>query len=188
VVGPTGAAVTERLTRRDLADGRETVSARLWHDTTDETPPSGYLAKRSGAYRVRVSSLAGVTVDTATFTADPGVELAVVETASTRGPLDWNRSDRGSQHEVRVGVAVVNRGAFHTSAVATVDVPGRDDPHSRRHYVDPGETEAMVVGIPPEEVETLRANGTDTVTVTVDADVEGADGATTVEVELPPPE
>jgi hypothetical protein len=187
VVGPTGAAVTERLTRRELAEGRATVSARLWPDRTDETPPPGYLAKRSGTYRIRVSSLAGVTVDTATFTADPGVALAVVETASARGPLEWNRSDPGSQHEVRVGVAVTNRGAFHTSAVATVDVPGGDDPHSRRHYFDPGETEAVVVGIPPEAVETLRANGTDTVTVTVEPAFDGADGATTVEVPLPPP-
>ena len=188
VVGPTGATVTERLSRAEMADGRATVSARLWPDTTDETPPPGYLTKRSGTYRVRVTSLAGVTVDTATFTADPGVALAVVETASARGPLEWNRFDPGSQHEVRVGVAVVNRGVFHTSAVATVDVPGRDDPHSRRHYLDPGETDALVVGIPAEDVERLRANGTDTVTVTVDGDGDGPDGATTVEVELPPPE
>jgi hypothetical protein len=183
VVGPTGASVTERVSRDDLEDGRTTVSARLWND---ETPPDGYLAKANGTYRVRVTTLAGVTVDRATFEADPGVALRVVETDSARGELDWNRSDPGSQHEVRVGVAVTNDGAFHTSAEASVAVPGEArDPRSGTYYFAPGETEAVVVGIPEEAVERLRDEGSETVTVTVWQSRHRDRLLVTVEVPLP---
>lgn len=185
VVGPTGASVTERVSRADVEDGRATVSARLWNDGT---PPDDYLVKTNGTYRVRVTTLAGVTVDRATFEADPGVGMRVVETDSARGELDWNRSDRSSQHEVRVGVAVTNDGAFHTSAEASVAVPGeeRRDPRSGTHYFDPGETGAMVVGIPEAAVERLRAEGRETVTVTVWQSRHRDRVLATVEVPLPP--
>ena len=186
VVGPTGASVTERVSRGDVNDGRTTVSARLWNDPP---PPDGYLAKTNGTYRVRVTTLAGVTVDRATFEADPGATLRVVETDSARGELDWDREDPGAEHEVRVGVALTNDGAFHTSAVASVAVPGEDrDPRSGTYYFDPGETEAMVVGIPGAAVERLRAEGRETVTVTVWQSRHRDRVLATVEVPLPPPE
>ena len=184
VVDPTGTAVTQRLSRAETADGRATAAVRLWNDAS---PPPGYLTKTSGRYRVRVTTLAGVTVDTATFTADPGVGLDVVETASARGPLPWNRSSRGSSHETRVGVAVANSGAFHTTAVATVDAPGRGDPNSGTYFLGPGESAAIVVGIPEATVERLRANGTDTVTVTVWQTRHETEALVTVEIPLPPP-
>jgi hypothetical protein len=186
VVGPTGTSVTERVSRADVADGRTTVSARLWNDPT---PPDGYLARTNGTYRIRVTTLAGVTVDRATFEADPGVGMRVVETDSARGELDWDREDPGSEHEVRVGVAVTNDGAFHTSAEASVAVPGENrDPRSGTYYFEPGETEAMVVGIPETAVERVRAEGRETVTVTVWQSRHRDRVLATVEVPLPPPE
>jgi hypothetical protein len=188
VVGPTGASVTERVSRADVEDGRATVSARLWDDST---PPDGYLARTNGTYRARVTTLAGVTVDRATFEADPGVALRVVETDSARGELGWDRDDPGSEHEVRVGVAVTNDGAFHTSAEASVAVPSEDrDPRSGTYYFEPGETEAMVVGIPEAAVDRLRAEGRETVTVTVTVwrSRPGDTVLATVEVPLPPEE
>jgi hypothetical protein len=186
VIGPTGASVTERVSRADVEDGRATVSARLWNDPT---PPDGYLAKTNGTYRVRVTTLAGVTVDRATFEADPGVGMRVVETDSARGELDWDRDDPGSEHEVSIGVAVTNDGAFHTSAEASVAVPGEDrDPRSGTYYFEHGETEAMVVGIPEEAVERLRAEGRETVTVTVWQSHHEDRVLATVEVPLPPEE
>jgi hypothetical protein len=185
VVDPNGGSVTKRVTRGESASGRETVGFRVV-DLAE--PAAGSLTKTSGTYRVRVTTLAGVTVDTARYTADPGLAVAVVETAAARGPFDWNRSSRGSEHDLRVGVAVENRGVFYTDPTVRVGAPGEASVGYEDTTLAPGETDVLVVGIPEADAERWRAAGVETVTVRLWPSPYADEPTATVEVPLPPPE
>jgi hypothetical protein len=185
VVDPNGGSVTKRVTRGATGDGRETVGFRV---VDVAAPAAGSLTKTSGTYRVRVTTLAGVTVDTARYTADPGLDVAVVETAAARGPSDWNRSSRGSEHDLRVGVAVENRGVFYTEPTVRVGAPAEASVGYEDATLAPGETDVLVVGIPEADAERWRAAGVETVTVRLWPSPYADEPTATVEVPLPPPE
>lgn len=183
-VAPDGSRVTDRLSRRAMRGDGGTAALRV---RFDDTPPPGYLPAQAGTYRVRLETLTGVTVDTATFTVerDPGV--AITETVATRGNLSWNvtpRPPRAGDGEVVVGVAVEHRGPFRGTAAVALALPG-DGRGSGLLFLAPGERRRVAFALSNETVRRVRAERDGVVRVRVtEGAARGPTGNATVR--LPP--
>ena len=157
VTAPDGARVTTRLARDDMRGGSGTVAIEL--DFGGSLGPQE-LPVRDGTYRVRVTSLAGLTVDTATFEAGPAIggSLTVVPTTNDTlpgidDPFVYSRPDVG---DTWLGFVITNEGAFHAEMSLVIDVP--DDPIVvDRIPVGPGERRGVVVQLAPDTVISIRA-------------------------------
>ncbi|MFB6191902.1 MAG: hypothetical protein ABEI11_01110 [Haloarculaceae archaeon] len=183
-VAPDGETVTERLSRAETRGGPTTASIRMWFD---DTPPPGYLPVERGTYRVRVTSLAGVPVDRASFVAETGVGVSIEAVEATRGNLSWERQPRraadAGPNATTVGVVVENRGDFLTP-VDVILVVGDDDRPSGMLFLSPGERNRVAYVLDPGTVEAARAGGNGTATVR--AYVGGSeDPVATATVDLP---
>lgn len=187
-VAPDGSSVTQRLAR---ADGRATP-VRLAIPVQPEDPPShGTLPVQAGTYRVRLTALSGVTVDTATFTAASGTNVSLVGAEVASGPPAWedppDRVVGTARYDTNVGVLVENGGTFHTPVSIAVGTP--DEPRQvgvRDLTPAPGERLGVVLSIPADEAELIRSESGGIATVGVYVGDPYGDPVATVEVELPP--
>lgn len=183
-VAPDGTSATKRLSRADMRGG--TGTAHFPVRLGDGSPP-GYLPERSGTYQVRVTSLAGVTVDTASLVADSPA-VSITDTVAASGPLTWDDPPREvyerGQDDTKVGIVVENGGTFHRVVDVTLDLPGGG--HRLRDVIlAHGGRTGVVFSLPEDIVEGVRAERGGAVTVTVDP-VDGSDEpVSTVEIELP---
>lgn len=183
-VAPDGTSATRRLSRADMRGG--TGTARFPVRFGDGTPP-GYLPVRSGTYQVRVTSLAGVTVDAASLVADrPAV--SITDTVAASGPLTWDDPPRDvyerGQDDTKVGIVVENGGSFHRVVDVTLDVPGGDR-HLRDVVLAPGERTGVVFSLPDDAVAAVRTERGGTVTASVQPVDAPGGPVSTVEIELP---
>jgi len=165
VTAPGGPSVTTRLSRADMRGGSGTVAIDL--DYGGSVAPHE-LPVRDGTYRVRLTSLAGLTVDTARFDASDAIGGSIAVVEPTDGtipgiddPFVYSRPDAA---ETRLGFEITNEGAFHAEMVIVIDVP--DDPVVvDRIPVAPGERRGVIVELPPDTVITTRAKTDGTVPV-----------------------
>ncbi|MDX1745164.1 MAG: hypothetical protein R3324_04440 [Halobacteriales archaeon] len=165
VIAPDGSAVTKRLPRARMRGGSGTVPFELDYDdsyTPAEVPVS------DGTYHVRLASLAGLVVDTASFDAgaSAGGSLSVVPLTDETGPwadepfvyTERNASER------TVALTVTNDGAFHARMTLVIRVP--DDPVVFDGVpMPPGERQRVVFKLAPQTVGTIREKTGGTVTI-----------------------
>lgn len=183
-IAPDGTSVTERLSRAETRGGTGTVSIGMWFD---DTPPPRHLPVQSGTYRVRMTSLAGVPVDTATFVAGTGAAASIEDVEATRGNLSRDRqppqvADAGA-NRTAIGVVVENEGEFLTPVDVALAVAG-DERAPRTLFLSPGERGRVAFVLAPKTVDAARADGDGTVTVRLY--LAGRDDpASTATVELP---
>ncbi len=185
VTPPDGATVTTRLSRGVMREGSGRVAIELDYD--DSFTPAE-LPVRDGEYRVRVTSLAGLTVDTATFEADnaAGGSLRTVSLANGTppwidDPYSYVESRSG---DVRLGFAVTNEGAFHAKMDLVVAVP--DDPIVvERILVAPGERRGVVIRLAPDTVDRIQARTDGSITAELYVSGSHDEPAATVELTLP---
>lgn len=178
--------MTDRLPRSEMRGGSGTAAVRVWFD---DTPPSGMLPVQAGSYRIRLESLAGVTVDTARFMTDRGRAIAITETVATRGSLSWDvtpRPPRDGEAAVTIGIALENRGRFLSPADVTLAIPG-DNRTTRMRFLAPGERVRVAFALSKETVRRIRARGNGVVRLYVNDDA-GTGSAGNATVRLPPPE
>jgi len=184
-VAPDGTSVTERLSGADMRGGSGTVGIPIDYD---ETNPPGVLPVQDGVYRVRVTSLAGTTVDTATFRTEDASSASLSGVATTNGTLPWTdpppvEYGRGSA-DARLGLVVENEGAFHAELSLTVAVP-RDPIVVHRIFLEPGERTGVVVALHEEAVRSIRTTDGGSVTVHLFHVEKTEAPAASVELELP---
>lgn len=181
-VAPDGTSVTKRLSRVDMRGGTGTAAFRV---RADDSPPPRVLPVQSGTYRVRVTSLSGVTVDTAEFTAEEGSAVSITDTETASGTLSWDdppeRIVEKGGADTKVGIVVENEGTFQS--VVSVGLFAPDYRSFHEVFLTPGERTGVVFSIPDDTVEMIRTEGDGVVTVRVD--LTGGETISTVEVELP---
>lgn len=184
-VAPDGTRATQRLSRAEMRGGVGRVAFPI---TYDDSPRSGVLPARPGVYRVRVTALAGLTVDTGTFSAEAGAAASMTAVTTANGTLPWEERpervyERGAG-ETKLGLTIVNEGAFPAELALTVDVPGGPI-DVRRVFLTAGQRAGVVVSLPAETVRAVRTDSGGTVTVTLFYAGHEAEPVTSVEVELP---
>jgi hypothetical protein len=136
-----------------------------------------------------VTTLSGVSVDTASFTAETGRSVTASATATASGDLSCDdppsRVLGSADHDMRVGVAVENEGSFHARISVALETP--DDRYftARDRPLAPGERIGLVFSLPDETVDAIRADRDGRVTVQVHGDGHFDDSITTLTVELP---
>lgn len=184
-VAPDGTSLSKRLARADARGGTATVAFPLW---SGEEPPPGHLPLQSGPYRIRMSSLAGLTVDATSFAATDGTAVAVTATEWAAGSIGWDDPPatvhaRG-EGDTKVGILIENGGSFHQVVDVTLVLPGSD----RRMddiVLAPGTRTGVVFALPSHIVSTVRGEHGGTVTARVDVGNGPADPVATVVIELP---
>lgn len=184
-VAPDGTRVTKRLSRAAMRGGTETVAFPVEYDPD---PSPGVLPVQDGRYRVRVVSLAGVPVDSATYRTGDAVDVSVGAVATTNETRPWSDSppvvyERGSGNTT-VGIAVTNQGAFHGAFSLTVG-GGGDTLVVDRVFIEAGERVGVVLLLSADEVRSIRRSGDDMVAVTVYPMTAPEDPVASVRIRLP---
>lgn len=186
-VAPDDTSVTKRLTRAEMRGTPVRIAVPI---QPDRPPSHGTLPALAGTYRVRVVSLAGVTVDTATFTATSGTNVSLLDTQVGKGTPTWrappDREIDAARHDTTVGVLVENGGSFYTQISVAVGTP--DDVRRttiRDVTAAPGERLGIVLSVSPETVEAIRAETGGTATIGVYVGDPYGDPVAAVTVELP---
>lgn len=169
VTGPEGSTHIRRVTPSANGSGPITVPVTFYGDLAS--------SPKAGTYRIDITAISGITVDTATYTVDvaPSPTVIDVQTAGPGEPLTFDvpenttvyRPSRGpTDPETRVAVVLENSGDvagdFDTVVHLTPDLVD-----SREIFVEPGQKGVNVIAIEDKYVERLheRSNGTVTVEI-----------------------
>jgi len=164
-VTPGGVTQTERVPSADFEDGTVTVPV-AFHRLGPGDP-------QAGTYEFELRSVAGLTVDTATYTVEtPPPSVLTVETAPEFGELalepdpDTAESRSESRDEVWIGVVFTHRGnvanTFDTRVLA-----GGEAVADQSVFVEPGLRGGSIFGLSDDAVERIhnRADGVATIEV-----------------------
>lgn len=127
VIGPDGTSVTKRLSRADRRTGTETLAFRVRLD--DNGLPPDVLPVRSGTYRVKVTTMAGVTVDTAEYHLEraptPSLSNVVVGSGTIdREELPERTAELFPTHDTKIGIEVENPSEFPAAVRVRIHAPG----------------------------------------------------------------
>lgn len=161
----------------------ETVTKRVSSASTRGTPTTLPVVFHrlgqpvAGTYRVELTSLPGITVDSATYTLEtaPTPSLLRVETADSNEPLrldlpadavEYRPSPGPTDSKPRVGVVMQNDGDV-AAEFATRVLIGDEELSSRYIYLEPGQQGGNVLSLSVDDLERIHASGNGTVTVEV---------------------
>lgn len=184
VVAPDGTSRTRRLARADMRDGSATASFGIEYGE----PHPGVLPMRSGVYRVQVTSLAGLAVDSTTYRAPTGAEASLSAVATANGTLPWNDPPddlygRGSG-DTKLGFTVVNHGDFHARLGLGVTLPN-DTVTVHGIFIAPGDRAGVVISLDEETARAVRTQQDGSVTARLFLTGPATEPEATVEIELP---
>lgn len=178
VVTPDDRSHTERISYSELEGGSTTV-----------TIPFHYLSRQdpqAGTYHIELQTLAGVTVDTATYTIEaPPPSILSVETAPPGETISFEPEPdtarlADSDNETSVGVVVENNAEVGEWAETRV-LAGGEEIASWRIFIEPGARGGIALALPEGTVEAVHEDAAGMVTV----EVEFMDHRMTEEVALP---
>lgn len=170
-IGPDGTSVTKRLSRGDMRAGTETVAFRVRLD--DKLPPD-VLPVESGTYRVKVTTLAGVSVDTAEYHLEraptPSLSNVIVSSDGIdRDELPQHTVELAPTRPTSVGIEVGNPSEFPAAVTVSIHAPDTYA-HSFDILVRPGERAGVVFSIPDDAVAAIHDEHGGVVTVELTQD------------------
>ena len=168
-----------------MADGTETVAVPL--DVHASHGPHE-LPVGDGVYHVRLTSLAGATVDTATFRTDDATSASLSGIVTSNGSLPWRSppevvAARG-EGETRLGLTIANEGAFHAEMAVAVRIPA-DTVWIDRVPIAPGQRARVVVKLPAAAVRSVQTAGGGSVTVELFVSSTAEEPEATIDLTLP---
>ena len=182
VTSPDGETYRTRVTGSDGRGETATVPVEFRHLGRHPT---------AGRYQVELTSVLGVTVDSATYTVEkpPSPAIVAVETAGPGEGLDLATSSLSSELRpsagpthpaTRVAIVFENRGDAGEVFRSRLVIDG-EPTRGRDVFAGPGERAANVVALSDEDVERIHETTEGTVTV----EVRYRDDVVTREIQLP---
>lgn len=180
VTAPDDSMTTHRITRADLREGSVTIPIEYWEFDASEPP--------AGTYHVRVTSIAGITVDAASHTVETAPTPSLVDTAAARPgdeldidpPADTIIYGPGDDSRTRVAVVLQNDGDLPARFYVQIST---DDERiaSREIPIEPGQQGVNIFELSDAEVDRIHAESDGTVSV----EIAYGDERITTTIELP---
>lgn len=180
VTAPDDSTTTHRITRTELRGGSVTIPIEFWEFDAPEPP--------AGTYHVKLTSVPGMTVDTASHTIETAPTPSLVDSASAPPgdefelglPADAIVYGPKYDDETRVAVVLQNEGGVAARFYVRIYT---DDERikSREIPLEPGQHGANIFELSDDEVDRIHENADGTVSI----EIVYGDHVIKTEVDLP---